>query len=181
MGLLAFSMPDNAAATALVETLHDRVTAAFEDSRLDVYHYVLRLGLSPAQAQEVTQEVFLRLFLKLREGEEIENTRGWIFRVAHNYGLQVRAKEKGHDVWNPDIDPVPSREANPEQQLLGSEREARLRTALSQLSPQQRQVLHLRAEGLRYREIAETLGLATSTVNEFLRRAIAKLRSAARE
>lgn len=181
MGLLVFSMADHAAATVLTESLHDRVTAAFEESRLDVYHYVLRLGLSPAQAQEVTQEVFLRLFMKLREGEEIENVRGWVFRVAHNYGLQVRSKEKGHEIWNPDTMPVPSREADPEEQLLGNEREARLRSALSRLSPQQRQVLHLRSEGLRYREIAETLGVGTSTVNEFLRRAIARLRSAASE
>jgi RNA polymerase sigma-70 factor (ECF subfamily) len=161
--------------------LHDRVTAAFEDSRLDVYYYVLRLGLSPAQAQEVTQEVFLRLFLKMREGEEIENVRGWVFRVAHNFGLQTKAKEKGHESWDPETFPVSSAEADPEQQLLGTEREGRIRAAISQLSPQQQQVLHLRSEGLRYREIAAALGVATSTVNEFLRRGIAKVRSAVHE
>ena len=148
---------------------------------MDVYYYVLRLGLPPAQAQEVTQEVFLRLYMKLREGEQIENVRGWIFRVAHNYGLKVKAKDKGHEVWDPDGQPVPARELSPEEQLLGSERQRRIEAAMKELSPQQQQVLHLRAEGLRYREIAETIGVTTSTVNEFLRRALVKLRKAANE
>ena len=49
------------------------------------------------------------------------------------------------------------------------------------LSPQQRQCLHLRAEGLRYREIAETMQISISSVREFLGRAITKLQKAAYE
>jgi RNA polymerase sigma-70 factor (ECF subfamily) len=52
----------------------------------------------------------------------------------------------------------------------------RLRQALEMLSPQQRQCLFLRCEGLRYREIAEVLEISVGTVSEFLRRAINHLR-----
>jgi RNA polymerase sigma-70 factor (ECF subfamily) len=55
---------------------------------------------------------------------------------------------------------------------------SRVAVALESLSPQQRNCLYLRSEGLRYREIAEVIGISSSTVNEFLRRAIARLAEA---
>jgi RNA polymerase sigma-70 factor (ECF subfamily) len=56
-----------------------------------------------------------------------------------------------------------------------------LNEAWKTLSPQQRQCLHLRAEGLRYREIAETLGITISSAREFLSRAILRLQRAVHE
>ena len=41
-------------------------------------------GLFPPQAQEAAQEVFLKLYIELRQGTKIENWRAWLFRVAHN-------------------------------------------------------------------------------------------------
>jgi RNA polymerase sigma-70 factor (ECF subfamily) len=161
--------------------LHDRVTALYEDAREDVYYYAQTLGLSAGQAQEVTQEVFLRLYVALRDGEEIQNPRGWVFRVAHNFGLKVRAKERDHGSLDGAVERSPSSEKTPEQQYLNRELQERIREALADLSPQQRQCLHLRAAGLRYREIGETIGIGTSTVNEFVRRAVSKLRKALHE
>lgn len=53
--------------------------------------------------------------------------------------------------------------------------------AVEGLSKQQRQCLHLRAEGFRYREIGEVLGIRISTVNEFVKRAVSRLRKARHE
>jgi RNA polymerase sigma-70 factor (ECF subfamily) len=53
-----------------------------------------------------------------------------------------------------------------------------LSRAIGELSPQQKNCLHLRAQGLRYREIAETIGISTSAVGEFLRRAVTRLKEA---
>jgi RNA polymerase sigma-70 factor (ECF subfamily) len=50
-----------------------------------------------------------------------------------------------------------------------------METALSLLSVQERRCLELRAEGLRYREIAEALSIGSSTVETFLARAIRKI------
>ena len=58
------------------------------------------------------------------------------------------------------------------------ERRSRLRTEIERLSVQQRACLELRAQGLRYREIGEIIGISTSAVGEFLRRAIERLREA---
>jgi RNA polymerase sigma-70 factor, ECF subfamily len=51
-----------------------------------------------------------------------------------------------------------------------------LEVAMKRLSLQEKQCLHLRAEGFRYREIGEILGVSTSAVNEYLQRAMRKLR-----
>lgn len=162
--------------------LHRQVTDAFEDARDDVFRYLITLGLYPAQAQDATQEVFLRLYLEMKKGEQIRNVRAWVFRVAHNLGLQIRAKEDALRPFDPGIEET-LRDSNqsPELGLIERERMLRLHSALEALSPQQRQCLQLRAQGLRYQEIAETIGIGVSTVSEFLRRAIQRLRKATDE
>ena len=171
-------MPARVVAIDRTNELHDRVTAVYEDAREDVYYYALTLGLTPPQAQEVAQEVFLRLYTSLRDGEDIQNVRGWVFRVAHNFGLKLRAKEREHSAIDDSIERSPSSEQSPEESAIEQERQRRIRQALEELSPQQRQCLHLRAAGLRYREIGETIGIGTSTVNEFVRRAVTRLKKA---
>ncbi|HYP07082.1 MAG TPA: RNA polymerase sigma factor [Bryobacteraceae bacterium] len=153
------------------------VLRLYEEAREDVYYYVVSLGLPAAQAQDVAQEVFLKLYMQLRQGEEIRSVRGWIFRVAHNEALKWKAKDKRLSDWNPALEPV-SDAPGAEKRMLQKESRQRLNEALADLSPQQRQVLQLRAAGLRYREIADTIGVGVSTVNEFMRRGVARLRKA---
>src|SRR5579863_3326059 len=74
-------------------TREEAVTSLYEEARDDVFRYLLTLGIRPAQAQEATQEVFLRLFASLQKGEQIDNPRAWIFRVAHNHGVTLRGRE----------------------------------------------------------------------------------------
>jgi len=84
--------------------LQDRVSRLFEEARDDVYRYLLTLGLHPPRAQEAAQEVFLRLYATLKKGEEIENPRAWVFRVAHNYGLKVREKQAAEEPFDPSLE-----------------------------------------------------------------------------
>jgi RNA polymerase sigma-70 factor, ECF subfamily len=158
-------------------TLQDRVAQLFEETRDDVYRYLLTLGLHPPRAQEAAQEVFLRLYITLRKGEQIENPRGWIFRVAHNYGLKVRARQSTEAAFDPELEARLAAPAeNPEQSLLERERLMLFHRAVENLSEQQKRCLFLRLEGLRYPEIAAALGISASAVGEFLRRAIARLK-----
>ena len=158
-------------------TLQDQVAQLFEEARDDVYRYLLGLGLHPPQAQEATQEVFLRLYVALKKGEEIQNARGWIFRVAHNHGLKVRARQSTQTPFDPELEArLKSETLNPEQNAIEREKNLRFHKAVEQLSEQQKRCLFLRLEGLRYPEIGSALGISTSAVGEFLRRAIARLR-----
>src|SRR5687768_7128238 len=87
-------------------TVDEQVLRAYEECRDDVYYYGLTLGLGPAQAQDVAQEVFLKLYVQLRDGEEIRSLRAWVFRVAHNEALKLRAKERTHAEISPEMEPA---------------------------------------------------------------------------
>jgi RNA polymerase sigma-70 factor (ECF subfamily) len=164
--------------TALLK-LQEQVARLFEEARGDVYRYLLTLGIRPPQAQEATQEVFLRLYATLRKGETIRNPRAWIFRVAHNYGLKIRARQDSEVPFDPELDAtLLAHAADPEKEMAERERLARFHGALQNLSDQQRRCLFLRMEGLRYPEIAAALGISASAVGEFLRRAVDRLRRA---
>ncbi|HTS25481.1 MAG TPA: sigma-70 family RNA polymerase sigma factor [Bryobacteraceae bacterium] len=159
------------------DVLQDRVARLFEESRQDVYRYLLTIGLHPPAAQEAVQEVFLRLYVALKKGENIESPRGWIFRVAHNYGLKVRARQASEAPFDLDLEGrLVSGSEDPERTLLERERLMRFHQAVEGLSQQQRRCLFLRMEGLRYPEIGSVLGISASAVGEFLRRAVARLR-----
>ena len=154
----------------IVPALHAKVEALFFERREEIYVYLVSLGAPPEDAQDMTQESFLKLYVALREGQQIENPRAWLYTVAHN--LAVNARLRDARVF--EISEVGAE--NPESLVLASERMDQLRLAIGNLSPQQRSCLHLRAEGFRYREIAGILGINPSTVGEFLQRAVKRLR-----
>lgn len=155
------------------------VEQAYEQTRTAICSYLLCLGVPSSQAPEVTQEVYLRLHQTMRKGEQIENMRAWLFRVAHNLGLKVRSRERTFRVVSTDWERFThSTVESPEREMLDRERRKQVAAALETLSPQQRNCLYLRAEGLRHREIADVIGVSASTVNEFLRRAIRRLSEA---
>jgi RNA polymerase sigma-70 factor, ECF subfamily len=157
-------------------TLQDQVAQLFQEARDDVYRYLLSLGLYPQEAQEAAQEVFLRLYVTMKKGEDIQSPRAWIFRVAHNLGLKLRAKQN-QAPFDPEMElKLVAPEMNPEQNVLDREQKVRFHQAIQRLSEQQRRCLFLRLEGLRYPEIGAALGISTSAVGEFLRRAIVKLK-----
>jgi RNA polymerase sigma-70 factor (ECF subfamily) len=160
--------------------VEEQVTRLFDALRGPVYRYLLCLGVDSAHADEIVQETFFRLYRHLHAGGREDNLRGWIFRVAHNISINELKRRKhivpsAPEQWAEfsvsSIDPAP----DPEELLLRKERILRAYTAISTLSGQQKQCLYLRAEGFRYREIAEMLGVTVSTVAESLRRAIKKL------
>lgn len=163
-----------------IPKLKERVTQMFDELREPVYRYLVCRGASPAEADDVIQETFLRLYQHLNAGGKEDNLRAWVFRVAHNISVNdVKRYNHLFSVAPPgfagleisQVDPTPG----PEDLLLRKEEMARVHAAMSSLSEQQKQCLYLRAEGFRYREIAEVLGVTMSTVAESLRRAIKKL------
>jgi RNA polymerase sigma-70 factor (ECF subfamily) len=157
-------------------TLEQRIGVFYEDLRMDVYRYVLTLGPTPETAQDITQESFVRLYEAFHQGSVIENARGWLLRVAHNLAINTMGS-KGYGATGIHESTI-STEETAEDYLINEERRTRLRDEIDLLSIQQRACLELRAQGLRYREISEIMGISTSAVGEFLRRAVKRLREA---
>lgn len=155
------------------------VTELYDHLRPSLHSYLCSLGLRYDHSEDVIQETFLRLLRHVVEEGGGENLRAWIFRVAHNLSMDFHRSEKrwfrGDDTERPVLrdraDPAP----NPEQKIILDERMRRFEDAFAQLTPKQRHCVLLRAEGLRYREIALVLRVSVQRVGELMQRAISLL------
>jgi RNA polymerase sigma-70 factor (ECF subfamily) len=161
-------------------TREEQVIQLFESLRDSVYRYVLTLLREPAAAEEVTQEAFLRLIRQHRGRRTVKNPRAWIFRVAHNLAVDETRTRKfrrslDHREWHELEESRRDAAPGPEESLSKEQQAGRWRIGLTSLPEQQRACLLLGAEGFRYREIAEILGVTISTVAESLRRAIRRM------
>lgn len=155
------------------------VMELFEQFRGPLLRYALSFDIPVIDAEEVIQEVFLSLFRHLQLRRSRKNLLGWIFRVAHNLALkQLYANQKSHaqttsnrTVAEEQVDPA----LGPEHQLLAAQRRQRLLAVVQALPANDQQCLRLRAEGLRYREIATVLGMSLGAVSISLTRSLARL------
>jgi len=176
---LSLPIAADAALSAKPSEIEHEVMDLFEQFRNPLLRYALSFGLSVHDAEEVTQEVFLSLFRHLQLGRSRKNLRGWIFRVAHNLALKQRyANQRSGDKTAADwtiaeeqSDPSP----NPEEHLSSSQRQHRLLAVVHALPEADQGCLRLRAEGLRYREIASVLGMSLGAVSISLTRSLARL------
>jgi RNA polymerase sigma-70 factor, ECF subfamily len=169
----------------LVQPSMDReqeVIRAYESLRLPVYLYLASVMGDASEAEDISQEVFLRLFLQCSRSGMVapESLRSWVFRVGHNLAIdrirtQKSARRFDGDDPLPVLLQVPDTRPTPDETVLEHERFEAVRKGLVRLSGQEQHCLYLRAEGFCYREIAEILGITRSSVAEFLRRAIRKL------
>jgi RNA polymerase sigma-70 factor, ECF subfamily len=152
------------------------VTTLYRELRKPLLRYLVCLGLSRDEAQDVVQDAFLSLQRHLASDGTQENIRGWLFRVAHNQARnrQTSYHRRFSEPLEGEMDFLASH-ATPEHQVLEKEKFRRLAAGIRTLTDAERECLLLRAGGLRYREIGEVLGIATSTVGDTVERAIRKL------
>jgi RNA polymerase sigma-70 factor (ECF subfamily) len=151
----------------------------FDKFRSPLLRYVLSFDIPVHDGEEAVQEVFLSLFRHLQSQKSRKNLRGWIFRVAHNVALKQRwanqkSRERMASEWviaEMQFDPSP----NPEEELSAAQRRRRLLAVIDALPDDDQACLRLRAEGLRYREIAGVLGISLGSVSISLTRSLARL------
>lgn len=124
-------------------------------------------------AEDVTQEVFLRLYNNLGSIENEEMLRPWLIRVAINTARntlrgKIRANTRDENYVKETVETeVCSAEITYEQRETASE----VQRALSKVKEPLRSCLILKQQGLSYREIAETLDLTETSIGTFVARA----------
>lgn len=70
-----------------------RVVQLYDALRSPLYRYLINIGVSPQDVEEIVQEVFLRLYRHMRGGGNEENIRSWVYQVA-NFWLTELVKSK---------------------------------------------------------------------------------------
>lgn len=149
----------------------------------EVYRLLFRIVGSRAEAEDLLQEAFLRWWRQPAPLPEGVSARAWIFRVATNLAFNHTRDRRRLDARHAEAGlrgSVPSAPPRPDDTLVRKEERERVRAALDRLPDRQARLLLLRHSGLSYREVAEALDLAASSIGTLLSRAEAAFERAYR-
>jgi RNA polymerase sigma-70 factor, ECF subfamily len=179
---LEFALRLDAASTAEPPPVHSEleslVIRLFDQFQGRVLRYVVSCGLPFQDAEDIVQETFLSLFRHLELGRPRSNLNGWLFRVAHNLALKRRVANQAFERTVLDENTLakhPCRGPSAEEEVSFSQMQQRMRAVFQALPEQDQRCLSLRAEGLKFRQIAEVLGISVGGVSLSLSRSLARI------
>ena len=163
-----------------VDALKHEIATQYDLLREPVFRYLITISVRPEEAEDILHEAFLRAYQDLaRRPRRNHNVRAWIFRVAHNLAINHMKRKRilRYGFQPRDLDLLPTHNLAPsaEEAVLHEERIECMRAAMADLTAHELRCLQLRAEGLRYREIAEIVGSGITAVAEAVARASRKL------
>ena len=155
-----------------------KFAAAYEQSRDAVYGYLVYMTRDTGLAEDLSQEVFLRMFLHLGKFREESSVRTWALSIARNVFLSYAKRKRPVLLQEQDWQPEPDLNSNlPEEAVLKREQAEAVRRCLMCLGEQERTVLLLRDfQELSYEEIARIMGLTAEVVKGRIYRARQKFK-----
>jgi RNA polymerase sigma-70 factor, ECF subfamily len=141
-----------------------------------IYGLLFRLLGNRVEAEDVTQEVFLKLYYHRFDNNREHNVGAWLYQVATNMGYNhIRSRKR---LWHRNMLLLPDASDNShdpatrvERKQNQAETQLRVRAALAQLPERQTQLLLLRQMGMSYNELAEICQVAPGSVGTLLARA----------
>lgn len=161
-----------------------------EKHRNSVIHFLYRMVQNRAIAEELAQEVFLRVYRSRESYEPTAKFTTWLFRITTHLALNYvrdRRNDKLHDSIDEKVEDGAPRQladrlATVEERLLREARLGEIRQAIEQLPEKQRvAVLMHKYEEMEYSQIASILGCSESAVKSLLFRAYETLRNRLRQ
>jgi RNA polymerase sigma-70 factor (ECF subfamily) len=150
-----------------------------------IYRMVFFRTRSPADAEDICQEVFMQAFKSLRRLKDPERFSGWLFRIAANRVKDHYRKQRVRAIFSflPDVERDAEAVATTDERnsvMENLERQefwGRVHTMLDRLSQMEREVFLLRfIDDLGIREISEVISKSQSTVKTHLYRALKKFK-----
>lgn len=151
------------------------------DHSARVYRLAYRLTGNPHDAEDLTQDVFVRVFRSLHRFQP-GTFEGWLHRITTNLfldGARRRQKIRFDGLGENSDERLPSNRPSPQQTIDDADLDHDVATALSDLAPEFRAAVVLcDIEGLSYEEIADVLDVKIGTVRSRIHRGRAQLRRA---
>jgi RNA polymerase sigma-70 factor (ECF subfamily) len=157
---------------ARIALAREAYTKLYLKYRERVYAYCLRVLCDEAEAQDLFQEVFYRVYTRSNQFEEQRSLGGWIFTIAHNLCLnKIRDRKPNEAIEDVTLSVSPIDD-------LGENWRARIEWALAQIPAEHREAFVLREyEGLSYNEITDILHTTLPAVKSRIYRAKERLRT----
>jgi RNA polymerase sigma-70 factor (ECF subfamily) len=151
-----------------------------------VYFLALDMAGNPIDAEDISQEVFLKVFRSFSTFRKGARLGSWLYRITYNASIDhLRRKGAAPEPVGDEViesmslgeSSLPRRGApDPEAAMEASQLQDRIARALESVSPQEKAVFLLRHyEDLMLKDIAETLGLSIGSVKSYLFRAVRKI------
>lgn len=155
------------------ESISTEFEAVFQEHWAPVYRLLCRLVGDPAEAEDLALETFVRLYQKGPQQKDEFNRGGWLRRVATNLGLHSIRGWKRREHYELTAGKYALEEAadSPAEILARNEENRLARLVLAKMSERQSQILIMRHSGSSYKEIAEALNLAPTSIGPLLLRA----------
>ncbi|MBQ2879248.1 MAG: sigma-70 family RNA polymerase sigma factor [Anaerotignum sp.] len=165
---------------------------AFEELILQhekiVYNLALRMMNHSEDAQDISQEVFLKAYRSLSNFDERSAFSTWLYRITHNTCIDEMRKRKGKLTYSLEEElesedgsmqrQVADAGDTPEESLMRKEQKSEILQALDTLSEEHKAAIILRdVKGMAYEEIAEILELSLGTVKSRISRARNQLKT----
>ncbi len=140
-----------------------------------VWRYLRLLGGTPEEADDLTQDAFVRAAEALRDGEELRHPKAYLRSVARNALIGRRRRRQPLDLdWADAVDGFVAHSPT----ALDDDRIDALRHCLTRLGPRARQALEWHhVEGIKYRDAAARLGIGAQGFKSMLARARTALRA----
>ena len=150
----------------------------FHHYRRKIYSYAYHLCDSSAQADELVQDVFMKVWMHREKLPHILRFDNWLFTIARNQVFDMLKNMAKESALRRQMAGQPEPGANlVEDVVLTRENEEQLQRALDQLSPRQRLIFTLsRHQGMKHEEIASHLHISRHTVKTHLVQALKTLR-----
>lgn len=151
----------------------------YDHYRARIFAYAVRLMDTEDAAEEVMQEVFIKVWLNRRELAELEQFGTWLYRVARNTMFDAFRKSERRKTIIAKVGSSSTSisQIDADTWLLDKENQVWLKDALQQLTPSQKKVFQLsRQQGLKAEEIARELNISVNTVKKHLVDSLQSLR-----
>ncbi len=149
-----------------------------------IYNFVYHLSGNADEANDIAQEVFVKIWKNLKKFDPKQNFKTWIFSIARNTTIDYFRKKRSISFGDMEIgedtsfeDSLTDTEPLPDSVFEQKELGAYLEKALQTLSPEERTIILLHdKEDFTFEEIAKTVGKPMNTVKSQYRRAILAFR-----